>query len=217
MTINKKMTPRRKRILEFIQTFMEDNGLPPTVRDIQKACDISSTSVVDYNLRLLDRDGYLNRRPDVARGIELLDDTGQPVNSVPRVQIIGRIAAGSPIPAFSTEGSASGQEFDTIEVAPDLPRRHGRLFGLEVQGQSMIDALIDDGDVVIIKPTKQAEQGEMVVAWLKEEEEATLKKYYVEGNEVRLQPANTTMEPIYCSAENVEICGKVVSVIRKFG
>ena len=217
MTTNKKMTPRRKRILEFIQTFMEDNGLPPTVRDIQKACDISSTSVVDYNLRLLDRDGYLNRRPDVARGIELLDDTGQPVNSVPKVQIIGRIAAGSPLPAFSAEGSASSQEFDTIEVAPDLPRRHGRLFGLEVQGQSMIDALIDDGDVVIIKPAQQAEQGEMVVAWLKEEEEATLKKYYVEGNEVRLQPANTTMEPIYCSAENVEIRGKVVSVIRKFG
>lgn len=217
MTTNRKMTPRRMRILEFIQTFMEDNGLPPTVRDIQKACDISSTSVVDYNLRLLDRDGYLNRRPDVARGIELLDDTGQPINSVPRVQIIGRIAAGAPIPAFSTEGSAAGQEFDTIEVAPDLPRRHGRLFGLEVQGQSMIDALIDDGDVVIIKPAQQAEQGEMVVAWLKEEEEATLKKYYLEGNEVRLQPANTTMEPIYCAAENVEIRGKVVSVIRKFG
>ena len=217
MTTNKKMTPRRKRILEFIQTFMEENGLPPTIRDIQKACDISSTSVVDYNLRLLDRDGYLNRRPEVARGIELLDDSGQPVNSVPKIQIIGRIAAGSPIPAFSAEGNSSAQEFDTIEVAPELPRRHGRLYGLEVQGQSMIDALIDDGDVVIIKPAQRAEQGDMVVAWLKEEEEATLKKYYIEGSEVRLQPANTTMEPIYCAAENVEIRGKVVSVIRKFG
>ena len=203
--------------MEFIQTFIEENGLPPTVRDIQKACEISSTSVVDYNLRLLDRDGYLNRRPDVARGIELLDDAGQPVNAVPRVQIVGRIAAGSPLPAFSGEGNAASQEFDTIEVAPELPRRHGRLYALEVQGQSMIDALIDDGDVVIIKPTQQAEQGEMVVAWLKDEEEATLKKYYPEGSQVRLQPANSVMDPIYCSADNLEIRGKVVSVIRKFG
>ena len=216
MTPNRKMPPRRKRILEFIQTFIEDNGLPPTVRDIQKACEISSTSVVDYNLRLLDRDGYLNRRPDVARGIELLDDSGQPMNSVPKVQIIGRIAAGAPLPAFSTEGNAASQEFDTIEVAPELPRKFGKLYGLEVQGQSMIDALIDNGDVVIIQPAQQAESGEMVVAWLKEEEEATLKKFYPEGSQVRLQPANSQMEPIYCSTDNVEIRGKVVSVIRKF-
>ena len=217
MTTNKKMPARRQRILEFIQTFIEENGLPPTVRDIQKACEISSTSVVDYNLRLLDRDGYLNRRPDVARGIELLDESGQPVNGVPRVQIVGRIAAGSPLPALSAEGNAASEEFDTIEVAPELPRRHGRLFALEVQGQSMIDALIDDGDVVVIKPAQEAELGEMVVAWLKEEEEATLKKYYPEGGQVRLQPANSAMEPIYCDAENLEIRGKVVSVIRKFG
>ena len=217
MTLNKKMPARRQRILDFIQTFIEENGLPPTVRDIQKACEISSTSVVDYNLRILDRDGFLNRRPDVARGIELLDDAGQPVGAVPRVQIVGRIAAGSPLPAFSSEGNAASQEFETIEVAPDLPKRHGRLFALEVQGQSMIDALIDDGDVVVIKPSHQAEQGEMVVAWLKDEEEATLKKFYPEGNQVRLQPANSSMDPIYCSPENVEIRGKVVSVIRKFG
>ena len=216
MTTNKKLPVRRQRILDFIQSFIEENGLPPTVRDIQKACEISSTSVVDYNLRILNRDGYLNRRPDVARGIELLDDSGQPISSVPKVQVVGRIAAGAPLPAFSTEESASGQEFDTIEVAPELTRRHGRLYALEVQGQSMIDALIDDGDVVIIKPSEQAEPGEMVVAWLKQEEEATLKKFYPEGEQVRLQPANASMSPIFSSAENVEIRGKVVSVIRKF-
>ena len=217
MTTNKKLSVRRQRILEFIQNFIEENGLPPTVRDIQKACDISSTSVVDYNLRILDRDGYLNRRPDVARGIELLDDSGQPMNAVPKVQVVGRIAAGSPLPAFSTEESSAGQEFDTIEVAPELARRHSRLYALEVQGQSMIDALIDDGDVVIVRPTGQAEPGEMVVAWLKDEEEATLKKFYPEGERVRLQPANSTMNPIFSAATNVEIRGKVVSVIRKYG
>lgn len=217
MTTNKKLPVRRQRILDFIQSFIEENGLPPTVRDIQKACEISSTSVVDYNLRILNRDGYLNRRPDVARGIELLDDMGQPMSTVPKVQVVGRIAAGSPLPAFSTEESSSGQEFDTIEVSPELTRRHGRLYALEVQGQSMIDALIDDGDVVIIKATELAEPGEMVVAWLKEEEEATLKKFYPEGEQIRLQPANSSMGPIFSSADNVEIRGKVVSVIRKYG
>ena len=216
MTSKKRMPPRRQRILAYIQEFLTDNGVPPTVRDIQKACDISSTSVVDYNLRVLDRDGYLNRRPEMARGIELLDKAGQPLSSAPRVHIVGVIAAGSPIPAFSTEEAGSSVEFDTVEVATELQRRHGRLYGLAVKGTSMIDALIDDGDVVVIKPAQQAEPGEMVVAWLKDEEEATLKRYYPEGKRVRLQPANSQMEPIYCDASNLEIRGKVVEVIRKF-
>ena len=216
MTLKKKLTPRRQQILDYIHDFLQENGLPPTVRDIQKACDISSTSVVDYNLRLLNRDGYLNRRPDVARGIELLDEVGQPVSTTPRIPIVGRISAGLPLPVFSTEDSASSQEFDTIEVAPELQRRYGQLFGLSVQGTSMIDALIDDGDVVIIQPGVQAENGDTVVAWLAREEEATLKKFYLEGDQVRLQPANSQMDPIYCAASNVEVRGKVVSVIRKF-
>ena len=216
MTTRKRLPPRRQQILDFIQTFIAENGIPPTVRDVQKACEISSTSVVDYNLKILKRDGYLNRRPDTARGIELLDESGQPVSNAPKVQIIGAIAAGQPIPVFSTEDAASSEEFDTIEVPPELPRRHGKLFGLTVNGTSMIDALIDDGDVVVIKPAREAVNGEMVVAWLRDEEEATLKKFYLEGDQVRLQPANSQMDPIYSPADNVEVHGKVVTVIRKF-
>jgi repressor LexA len=216
MLLRKKLPPRRQRILDFIHQFIQENGIPPTVRDIQRACDISSTSVVDYNLRLLNRDGYLNRRADVARGIELLDQGGQPVSTAPRVQLVGVIAAGEPLPVFSTEGAAASTEFDTIEVAPELPRRYGKLFALRVKGTSMMDALIDDGDVVVVMPTRQADNGDMVVAWLKDEEEATLKKYYLEGDRVRLQPANRQMSPIYCAARNVEIRGRVVEVIRKF-
>jgi repressor LexA len=216
MTPRKRLPPRRQGILDFIQEFIRENGIPPTVRDIQKSCGISSTSVVDYNLRLLDRDGYLNRRPDVARGIELLDEEGQPVSNLPRVPIVGSIAAGLPLPVFSTEEAASAGDFDTIEVAPELTRRHAKLFALAVKGTSMIDALIDDGDIVIVQAVQQAENGEMVVAWLKSEEEATLKKFYLEGDRVRLQPANSQMEPIYCSAANVEVRGKVVTVIRKY-
>ena len=215
--VSKKMPPRRQRIWEFLKEFYSENGIPPTVRDIQRACEISSTSVVDYNLEKLAQAGYINRRPDVARGIEILDQEGQPVSNAPRVQIVGAIAAGSPIPVWSTEGSASSEEFDTVEISPDLQRRHGKLFGLAIKGTSMIDALIDDGDVVIVKPANNADNGEMVVAWLKEEEEATLKKFYAEGDRVRLQPANSTMEPIHCSADNVEVHGKVVYVIRNLG
>lgn len=217
MTPRKKLSTRRQQILDFIHEFIRENGIPPTVRDIQKACNVSSTSVVDYNLRLLGRDGYLNRRPDVARGIELLNEEGQPVsNNTPRVPIVGTIAAGLALPVFSTEDAAYTAEFDTIEVSPELTRRHGTLFALSVKGTSMIDALIDDGDVVIIQPAQDAENGEMVVAWLKDEEEATLKKFYLEGDKVRLQPANSQMAPIYCSASDVEVRGKVISVIRKF-
>ena len=217
MASSKKMPPRRQRILQFLLEFYQENGIPPTVRDIQRACDISSTSVVDYNLDKLEQAGYINRRPDVARGIEILDQDGQPVSNAPRVQIVGAIAAGIPIPAWSTEESESSQEFDTVEVAPELQRQHCTLFSLRVKGTSMIDALIDDGDVVIIKPSNTVNNGETVVAWLKEEEETTLKKFYAEGSQVRLQPANSTMDPIYCAADNVEVRGKVVSVIRQLG
>ena len=213
----KKMPPRRQRILSFLQEFYSENGIPPTVRDIQKACEISSTSVVDYNLEKLRQAGYINRRHDVARGIEILDQEGEPISNAPRIQILGLIAAGTPIPVWSAEDSAASQEFDTVEVTPELQRQHGKLFALRVAGTSMIDALIDDGDVVIIKPSRDANNGDMVVAWLKEEEETTLKKFYLEGDQVRLQPANSTMDPIYSPAVNVEVHGKVVSVIRNLG
>ena len=212
--VTKKMPPRRQRIMSFLQEFYADNGIPPTVRDIQRACEISSTSVVDYNLEKLRESGYINRRQDVARGIEILDQEGEPISNAPRVHIVGSIAAGIPIPALSTEDSESSQEFDTVEVSPDLQRQHGQLFALRVNGMSMVDALIDDGDVVIIKPVTEVNNGETVVAWLKQENEATLKKFYSEGSQVRLQPANSMMDPIFCSADNVEVKGKVVSVVR---
>ena len=135
------------------------------MRDIQQACEISSTSVVDYNLKQLEEMGYINRRKEVARGIEILDCEGQPVSNAPRVQIVGSIAAGAAHSGlFPPRDSAASEEFDTVEISPDLPRRHGKLFALTVNGTSMIDALIDDGDVVVIKPAQEASHGEMVVA-----------------------------------------------------
>ena len=200
--------------MEFIREFTLDNGLPPTVRDIQYACGISSTSVVDYNLRILQRDGYLRRKPDVARGIELLDEMGNPASGVPRVPVVAYIAAGEPMPLLGAEGWAPEEALETIEVPPEMLKGKKRLYALKVKGNSMIDALVDDGDIVLVEPSRQAANGEMVVARLTLENETTLKRLYHEGDRVRLQPANSQMDPIYCAADNVEVQGRVVGVIR---
>ena len=217
MQQKKKLRARQERMMAFIRQFMRENGLPPTVRDIQKACEISSTSVVDYNLRILQREGYLRRRPDVARGIELLDGTLPAYRSVPpsrRVPVIAYIAAGEPLPVIDDEGWAPGGLLESIEIPPGMFRDNQRLYALRVKGTSMIDALVDDGDIVLVEPLQQAANGEAVVARLKLENETTLKRLYHEGDRVRLQPANSQMEPIYSPVDNVEIQGRVVGVIR---
>ena len=212
--IRQKQSPKQKRILEFIREFIAENRRPPTVRDIQKACSISSTSVVDYNLRLLQRDGLLRRHPDVARGIELLDKDGRATGFLPRVPVMGYIAAGEPLPGPSAEGGTSPEPLETIELPQHIADSKKKLYALKVKGTSMIDALIDDGDVVLVEPTREANNGDMVVAWLKLEQEATLKRIYREGSRVRLQPANRQMEPIYTNATNIETHGRVVAVLR---
>ena len=217
MQQKKKLSTRQQRMIEFIRKFMRENGLPPTVRDIQKACDISSTSVVDYNLRLLQRDGYIRRRPDLARGIELLDGTALPLPGTPnsrRIPVIAYIAAGEPLPLVDAEEWTPGEALETIEIPPDMVSDKRHLYALKIKGTSMIDALVDDGDIVLVEPTRQATNGEMVVARLKLENETTLKRLYREGDRVRLQPANSQMEPIFSPASNVEVQGRVVGVIR---
>ena len=200
-------------MLEFIREFIADNGLPPTVRDIQKACGISSTSVVDYNLRLLQREGLLRRRPDVARGIEILDENGRATGFLPRVPVMGYIAAGEPLPVQSSDGW-SQEPLETVELPRYMADSKKELYALRVKGTSMIDALIDDGDLVLVEPSCEVRNGDMTVAWLKLEQEATLKRIYREGARVRLQPANSQMRPIYTDASNVETRGKVVAVLR---
>jgi repressor LexA len=213
MRTRKKPSLKQERMLEFIREFIADNGLPPTVRDIQKACGISSTSVVDYNLRLLQREGLLRRRPDVARGIEILDENGRATGFLPRVPVMGYIAAGEPLPVQSSDGW-SQEPLETVELPRYMADSKKELYALRVKGTSMIDALIDDGDLVLVEPSREVRTGDMTVAWLKLEQEATLKRIYREGARVRLQPANSQMRPIYTDASNVETRGKVVAVLR---
>ena len=209
----KEISAKQRRILEYIGHFIGKHEYPPSIRQIQESCQISSTSVVDYNLRILERLGYIRRDREVSRAIELLEPGGRRPRVVP-VPIIGTIAAGQPIPVPSADTWRSFDQEETIEVSPEMLGNREQVYALRVKGSSMIDALVNDGDIVLMQAATTARDGEMVAAWLKREQEATLKKLYREGSRVRLQPANDTMEPIYTDADNVDVQGRVIGAIR---
>lgn len=198
----------RQKILHFIREFTDDRGYSPTVRDILKGCFLSSTAVVQHHLKILEREGIIHRDPEVFRSIKLLDRS-----NIIQIPMLGTISAGEPIPVPETD-SWNTDVFETIELADGFIADKDA-YALRVKGLSMIDALIDDGDIVLMKPVKTANNGEMVAVWLKDKHEVTLKKFYNELDKVRLQPANIQMDPIYCKAEDIEIQGKVIGVLRK--
>ena len=210
----KALSQKQRNIIEFVRRFWLERSYPPTVRDILKGCGISSTSVVDYNLGILEREGYIRRHPGISRGIELISDalsTGLTM----KVPVIGRIAAGEPIPVPSADAWDTTSSADTLDVPEDLTKGKTNVYALKVQGQSMIDALINDGDTVLMQAVHSVENGEMAAVWLKSEKEVTLKKLYRESGRIRLQPANSQMKPIYADPDNVEVQGKVIAVIRQ--
>ncbi len=208
----KDLSRRQRAILDFIERFLDENDYPPTIRDIQRELGISSTSVVDYNLKVLEGRGLIHRNKNISRGIELVRRTGSRRNVV-AIPVIGQIAAGQPIPV---PGDLEGSDVaEAVELGSDLVPDHGRdLFALRVKGHSMVDALINDGDVVVLRKQETCENGETVAVWLKDQKETTLKRFYLEGDRVRLQPANVTMAPIFTPANNVEIQGRLVTVVR---
>ena len=207
----KGLSSKQQKILEFLRQFIREKDYPPSIRDIQLGCEISSTSVVDYNLKALERLGFIRRDREVSRAIELLDGTGRRPHTIP-VPIIGTIAAGQPIPV----PSADNIDYENvIEVTEEMTGGRDQVYALRVKGTSMIDALVNDGDIVIMEATNSADDGDMVAAWLKREEEATLKRIYMEGDRIRLQPANAAMDPIYTDPENVEVQGRVLTTISR--
>jgi repressor LexA len=210
----KKLSPKQKRIIDFLGHFASENNYPPTVRDIVSGCKISSTSVVDYNLDILEREGYIRRHPGISRGIEIIGQaTG--ADHFLKIPIIGQIAAGEPIPVPAPDTWDTTATAETLEVTEDLTRGKEGVYALKVKGLSMIDALINDGDIVLMQQVSTVENGETAAVWLKSEKEVTLKKVYREKERIRLQPANSQMKPIYANPDNVEIQGKVIGVIRQ--
>ncbi len=212
----KALSSKQQGIIDFIRSFLAERGYPPTVRDIVSGCGISSTSVVAYNLDILRKEGYIRRHREVSRGIELL--ARSPAwGDLLQVPIIGYIAAGEPIPVPTPDTWDVTASSDTLEVSENLTRGRKGVYALKVKGSSMVDALINDGDIVLMQYVNVVENGEMAVVWLKAEKEATLKEVYVEPGRIRLQPANSQMRPIYAEPDNVEIQGKVIAVIRQLG
>jgi repressor LexA len=208
----KDLSGKQAQILDFLRSFIEEKDYPPSIRDIQEGCGISSTSVVDYNLRKLEEKNCIRRDREVSRGIEILGAHGRRPRII-EIPVLGSIAAGQPIPVPTSERWGSDTE-DTVSVTEDMVRGRQNVFALRVKGTSMIEDLIDDGDIVFLEPARSANDGEKVAVWLKDRGEVTFKRLYHEGNRVRLQPANSAMQPIYTTPDNVEIQGRFISSFR---
>ncbi len=226
------LSERHKKILAFLVQFQESNGYSPSIREIGDSIAVKSTSLVDYYLNQLEEMGYISRDNRVSRSIRVLKPlqsaasrmagavrkAGDRLEELVSIRKLGRIVAGEPIPVPASDLNYFGPE-DGVDIARSLlPAREKPedLFALEVQGESMIDAMINDGDIVIMKTAQEANNGEMVAVWLDDRDETTLKYFYKEKNGIRLQPANPTMQPIYIdNPQNLRIMGKVVMVIRQ--
>jgi len=210
----KMLSSRQKSILQYIQSFLRKNTYPPTIRDIVSGCGISSTSVADYNLEVLEKKGFIRRHHEISRGIELMEGLYAKQTGV-NIPILGQIAAGEPIPVPDSDSWSNVDSSETLKVPQELVGGKENVYALKVKGLSMIDALINDGDIVLMQHTNTVENGQMAAVWLKNEKRATLKKVYRSTKQVRLQPANREMQPIYVEPGNVEIQGKVIAVIRQ--
>jgi repressor LexA len=225
----KGLSDRHKKILDVLERYQNDVGYPPSIREIGKETNISSTSVVNYYLNQLEEDGYIERDRKVSRGVRLVKTLAGPIlNAAEKVQaaldelinvpVVGRIVASEPVQVPASDFAYYDSE-SSVQIARNLLSNSDKaedLFALEVEGNSMIDAMVNDGDIVVMKRAQVAENGEMVAVWLTDRDETTLKYFYKEGNGIRLQPANPTMQPIYVdNPQAVEIQGKVVMVIRQ--
>ena len=210
MRNSKPLTEKQKDILNFIESYIEEFGYPPSIRDIQNNCDISSTSVVKYNLDRLQEKGLMNRDSEISRSISL---TNSEKSQIIKVPVLGTITAGQPFPMVE-DSRWDVDELESIDLPDNFSYIEDKIFALKVSGYSMVDALIGDGDTIILEKTNKALNGEMVAAKINSENETTLKRIFIEGNNTRLQPENPLMDSMYFPSKDVSILGKVVAVWR---
>jgi len=215
---SKGLGERHQRILDFLLEYQRENRYPPSIREIGVKTGITSTSVVNYYLDQLEKKGMIERDRKISRGVRLsgLNSSADTL----RIPILGPIAAGIPLPELQPGVSfVTDNEAHAVDIARSLlpaKEKGDTLFALEVKGDSMIDAMFNDGDIVVMRPASEARNGEMVAVWLPRDNEATLKYFFKEKDRYRLQPANPTMKPIFIKkSDPLEIKGKVVMVIRK--
>lgn len=220
-----KLSERQRAILAFMERYIDQRGFPPTIREIGNATTIGSTSVVNYNLNKLVQSGHLERSSRASRGLRLIKSGAKSAKNAPapvivpsqtvRVSIVGQIVASQPVSVPEDMGQYYDED-STIQVPPQMLHNvdAASVFALRVKGDSMVDAMIRNGDIVLFKKQDTANDGDMVAVWLDERGETTLKYFHPEGEQVRLQPAHPTMDAIYVSAAHCHIQGRVLSVIR---
>ncbi|NOX64006.1 MAG: transcriptional repressor LexA [Chloroflexi bacterium] len=213
-----KLRPRQKRILEFIQEYIDEHDYPPTIREIGAAVGISSTSVVNYNLERLEEMKLIERNREVSRGLRLVKPKdkrgGERVREIP---LYGKIAAGKPIPIPDDPETVA----ENIAVPASLLPTSGEAFALRVEGHSMIDALVNDGDIIVVRSQPEVENGQMAVVEVLEPAElagVTLKRFYRRDDKIELRPDNPdpSYQPFWVEAEHVRVYGRVESVLRKY-
>ncbi len=198
-----KISAKQKEILEYIKSQILDRGFPPAVRDICEAVGLKSTSSVHSHLETLEKNGYIRRDPTKPRAIEILDDSFNfNRREMANVPLIGRVAAGEPLLAQ--------QNIESYFPVPLEFMPNNQAFMLTVKGESMVNAGILDGDMVLVEQLSTARNGDMVVALI--EDGATVKTFYKEDGHIRLQPENDTMDPIIVT--DCQIMGKVIGVFR---
>jgi repressor LexA len=200
------VTAKQRRVYEFIKGYIESNEEPPTIAEIGRHFQISSSATVHGILSALEREGLIKRIPNISRGIEIVKQSGEG-DDKGEIPLLGTVAAGQPIEAILSH--------DTISVPRDLQGR-GRTFALRVRGDSMIDEHIQDGDIIVVSSQKTAENGQVVVALI-DGSNATVKKFYREPEFIRLEPANPQYKPLFIKTpERIQIQGVVTGLIRKY-
>ena len=209
---------RHKKILKVLQRYQNEVGYPPSIREIGKEADISSTSVVNYYLNQLEEWNYIQRDRKISRGVRLMNPVAKAIGDLMTVPVLGMIGASELIPN-PTSDFANYDPESSVEVARSLlpERERGEnLFALQVDGESMIDAMVNNGDIVVMKPAQDAKDGDMVAVRLTDTDETTLKFFYRDNGSIRLQPANPEYKPIIVNDPSTMIIqGKVVLVIRQ--
>jgi repressor LexA len=204
-----RTTNTREIILDFIKIFRLRNGYSPSVREVADQCGVRSPSVVQYHLNHLEQAGLIRRSKDTSRSIEIVGETKE----VALIPLLGVIAAGQPIWVPSADKWSAEAE-RMIEVPGEIIRGKKEVYALQVRGNSMVDAMIGDGDTVIMEKADDIKNGDVVACWLEKEQEVTLKKIYFEDEKLRLQPCNPYMLPMYHEKGNVQVQGRLVAVLR---
>jgi repressor LexA len=209
----KPLSERQQSILRFLQDYIQEHHFSPTIREIAREVGISSTSVVKYNLDILERAGHIERDPEVSRGIRLVASPAASGSELFRAPLLGHIAASMPIPIPDGDlPSATGTA--TIELPRELVGDSRGIYALQVQDDSLADALVGDGDIVLIQHLARVRNGDLAAVWLRDRGQTALRRFYLEGLQVHLHPDNPLLNPVSHPVHNVVVMGKVVCVLR---